>query len=73
LRGDLSRNSIKVMSCLLLGLSVLLSGCDSNTSSGSVSEQPAPKNQLEGLQRIREANQKHDQESPKNKRSQPKR
>jgi hypothetical protein len=49
------------MICLLLGLSVLSIGCDSSSSSASALDQP--KNQMEGLNRMRDSMQKHAQEA----------
>jgi hypothetical protein len=57
-----SGRSSVVIICLFLGGGVLLNGCNSS-SSVSETEQSPPQNRVEGLQRIGEANKKHDQET----------
>jgi hypothetical protein len=53
---------------LFLGPVVLLGGCGESGAPVS-SDQPAPKNQMEGLDRIRQANIKYNQTAPPKQRS----
>ena len=54
---------------LILGPIVVLGGCGESNSPGSATGQEPPKNQMEGLQRIQQANLKYDLTAPAKHRS----
>ena len=66
------RNSMRFaplgLTPLILGQVVLFAGCGAS-SAPVASDQPAAKNQMEGLDRIRQANIKYDQTAPPKRRS----
>jgi hypothetical protein len=54
---------------VVLGQVVFLGGCGGSDASDTATAQAPPKNQMEGLQRIKESNIKYDQQAPINQRS----